>query len=257
MTGPASFDLRQHDSRAAWPVPAGSVHLVCGSPPYFKADRAVVYDCYTYPSTLAGWAEDLAAVARQAYLALADGGRLVVNVANTDRKPYLDLAGLVGETLAAAGFTLRGHIIWDKGPGVLGTGWGSWQLASAPSLRDQHEYLIVGQKGARLAVAGYAPRVFAPKDFESLTASLWRVNPASKTRDGHPAPWPLELARRLVRLYTAPGMTVLDPWAGCGATCEAALLEGCQAVGYDLSAAYLELARVRTARATSEDLCPS
>ncbi len=255
MTGPA-FDLRCHDSRTPWPIAPGSVHLVCGSPPYHGAGHAIEYDQYDYAPDLPTWAEDLAAVARQAWLALADGGRLVVNVANSGRKPYQDLAGLVGVTLGAAGFELRGHIIWHKGYGVAGTAWGSGPgaggraaLASAPSLRDVHEYLVIAQKGAGpLDVASYPRRVdLTGAEFGRLTFSVWEVpvnrrDPWQKACK-HPAPWPLELARRLVRLYTAPGMTVLDPWAGSGTSCAAALSEGCQAVGYDLSAPYLEAAR--------------
>ena len=254
MTGSASCDLLCHDNRQAWPVPAGSVHLVFGSPPYYGAKHKVGYDVHDYAPDLTSWAEDLACVARQAFLALADGGRLVVNVAGSGRKPYHDLAGLVGVTLAAAGFETRGQVIWDKGPGVLGTGWGSWQKPSAPSIRDQHEYLVIGQKGARLALAGFPPRAYQAKDFESLTASLWRVNPESARRVGHPAPFPLELARRVVRLYTWPGMTVLDPWAGSGTTCLAAICEGCQAVGLDVSLAYIEKARARVLSASPAEV---
>lgn len=249
MTAP-SFTLLVQDNRQPWPVLAGSVHLVFGSPPYYGAGHKVGYDLYDYAPDLTSWAEDLAAVARQACLALVSGGRLVVNVANSGRKPYHDLAGLVGAAMTAAGLETRGHIIWDKGPGVLGTGWGSWQKASAPSIRDQHEYLVIGQKGARLALDGFSPRAFEAKDFESLTASLWRVNPESARRVGHPAPFPLELARRVVRLFTCPGMTVLDPWVGSGTTCAAAICEGCHAVGFDVSAAYIEAARARVAEVT-------
>lgn len=243
MTGSAA--LFQHDARQPWPVAPASVHLICGSPPYYGAKRKVTYDLYDYAPSLPTWAEDLAAVARQAYQALAPGGRLVVNVANSERKPYHDLASLAGGAMVAAGFELRGQVIWDKGRHTLGTGWGSWQLASAPSLRDQHEYLVIGQKGARLDVAGYPRRAWLPKDFASLTASVWRINPESAKRVGHPAPYPVELARRLVRLYTAPGMLVLDPWLGSGSTAIAALLEECRSVGFDLSARYLDIARAR------------
>ena len=244
-----AWDLRQHDSRQPWPIAPGSVHLVFGSPPYFGADVAITYDQHDYAPSLTAWAEDLAAVSRQAYQALADGGRLVVNVANSGRKPYHDLAGLVGVTLAGAGFELRGHIIWHKGYGVAGTAWGSTRMASAPSLRDVHEYLIVGQKGAGpLAVAGFPRRDdLTGGEFGRLTFSIWEVSVTGREpwqrACKHPAPYPLELARRLVRLYTAPGMTVLDPWAGAGTSCAAALSQGCHAVGYDLSQPYLEAAR--------------
>jgi len=230
MTGPA-FDLRCHDSRTPWPIAPGSVHLVMGSPPYHGAGHAIEYDQYDYAPDLFTWAEDLAAVARQAWLALADGGRLVVNVANSGRKPYQDLAGLVGVTLGAAGFELRGHIIWHKGYGVAGTAWGSGPgaggraaLASAPSLRDVHEYLVIAQKGAGpLDVASYPRRVdLTGAEFGRLTFSVWEVpvnrrDPWQKACK-HPAPWPLELARRMDGrpALTAPDQARWRTCPGCG-----------------------------------------
>lgn len=244
------FRIVQRDSRQGWDVAPGSVHLVVGSPPYLGAEHAIEYDGYRYPTAVAGWVGEVAGVARMAWQHLCDGGRLCVNVANTGRKPYLDLVSEVGGALRQAGFSLRGHIVWDKGQKVLGTAWGSWELASAPQLRDQHEYIVVAQKGARLDVAGYARRRFEPGEFPTLTVSVWRVTPARC--DWHPAPYPVELAQRLVRLYTQPGMVVVDPWCGSGSTGVAAVQAGCEFVGYDLSAAYVERARARVAEASCQ-----
>lgn len=244
------FDLLVQDSRRPWPVAPSSVHLVFGSPPYHGAKHKVDYDLYDYAPSLDQWLADLAAVTDQAYRALVAGGRLVVNVANSGRKPYLDLAGETARIFTRAGLTLRGQVIWDKGQHTAGTAWGSWHLASAPFLRDCHEYLVIGQKGDKLDLTGWPARDdWQPGEFESLTLAIWRVQPESAKRAGHPAPFPAELARRVIRLYTCPGMTVLDPWAGSGTTIEAALLEGCHALGFDLSPAYIEKARARASSA--------
>jgi modification methylase len=77
-----------------------------------------------------------------------------------------------------------------------------------------------------------------------LCSTVWQLSPAR--RDGsHPAPFPLELARRCIRLSTWPGEVVLDPFAGSGTTLLAARQLGRRAIGIEASEAYCELAATR------------
>lgn len=244
------------DNREAWPVSPFSVHLVFGSPVYYGAGHRIEYGPEVpIPETVDAWEADLYAVLTRAKLALVDGGRIVLNVANSGRKPYTDLAGRAGALMAEAGFVPRGQIIWDKGRGIAGTAWGSWKLASAPVIRDHHEYLIVGQKGNdKMDVRGFPARTdWLPGEFEASTLSVWPIPP--ETRNPHPAPFPLALALRVVRLYTHPGMAVFDPWMGSGTTALAALQAGCHAYGLDVSRAYVEAAGLRLTQAVRQ-WCP-
>ncbi|HSQ36969.1 MAG TPA: site-specific DNA-methyltransferase, partial [Acidimicrobiia bacterium] len=75
------------------------------------------------------------------------------------------------------------------------------------------------------------------------------IAPASARRIGHPAPFPVELPRRLIELYTFRGDLVLDPFMGSGSTAVAALEAGRHVVGYETEPAYLEIARARIAAA--------
>lgn len=240
------------DNRRPWPVPAESVHLVFGSPVYYGAEHRIRYvPEVPVAGSLEEWELDLAAVLRHASKALVEGGRVVLNVANSGRKPYVDLAGRVGRLMEEAGLTVRGHVIWDKGRGIAGTAWGSWKMASAPVIRDHHEYLVVGQKGDRLDVRGFEKRTdWREGEFEASTLSVWPIPPESKS--AHPAPFPLALALRVVRLYTQPCMTVLDPWMGSGTSALAALQAGCNAVGLDVSRDYLKFANERIAARVAE-----
>ena len=81
--------------------------------------------------------------------------------------------------------------------------------------------------------------------FLALTQDLWQVAPESAQRIGHPAPFPVELAERLLRLYGYPGCHVVDPFGGSGTVGVAAQKLGCRATLIDIDAGYCELAAQR------------
>ena len=79
------------------------------------------------------------------------------------------------------------------------------------------------------------------------TLDVWEIRPESATQVGHPAPFPVELPRRLIQLYTYEDDLVLDPFMGSGTTLVAAAATDRRGVGYDIDPAYVELARTRLA----------
>ena len=130
-------------------------------------------------------------------------------------------------------------------------------MPSDPALRDRTERIIVAHKGN-----GYLPlppavvqhdakgsySTFLPGElFLALTQDLWQVAPESAQRIGHPAPFPVELAERLIRLYGYPGCHVVDPFAGSGTVGVAARQLGCHATLVDIDAGYCALATRRCA----------
>jgi site-specific DNA-methyltransferase (adenine-specific) len=80
------------------------------------------------------------------------------------------------------------------------------------------------------------------------TKSVWQMNTESARRVNHPAPFPVELPRRLIQLYTFAGDVVLDPFMGSGATAIAALDAGRRYVGYELNPEYAQIAEERIAQ---------
>ena len=92
------------------------------------------------------------------------------------------------------------------------------------------------------------PATWLPGElFLALTQDLWPVAPESAQRIGHPAPFPVELAERLIRLYGYPGCHVVDPFAGSGTVGVAAQSLGCRATLVDIDAGYCALAARRCA----------
>ncbi|MEZ4767617.1 MAG: site-specific DNA-methyltransferase [Caldilineales bacterium] len=316
------------DSRQMVDVPDESVQLVVTSPPY---NVGKAYANHSDDLPLADYLRFLNEVWRECYRVLAPGGRLCINVANTDRKPYLPLNALItAEILRTAreeglNWLMRGEIIWDKGSSVgVSTAWGSFANSSDPVLRDVHEYIMVFSKDS-FKLRGGGKTGISGGQFVDSTRSIWRPEEigdqgpearrleaqnaesqstedqrcgvgleelqrklASKLKDarkrgkddawiaesmaraawqylsrpgdgvwamttesrvGHPAPFPVELPRRLIELYTKPGDLVLDPFMGAGATAVAAVQAGRHYVGYDISPEYCDMARQRVAAA--------
>jgi site-specific DNA-methyltransferase (adenine-specific) len=228
------------DSRNMSLLPDQSVHLMVTSPPY---NARKIYD---QDLTLDEYLEMLRGVFRETWRVLVLGGRACINVANLGRKPYIPMASFVNQIMIEEGFLMRGEIIWDKGSSAgTSTAWGSWQSASNPTIRDVHEYILVFSKGRFKRERPGRENTISRDEFLEYTKSVWRFPTVSARRVGHPAPFPVELPKRLIQLYTFADEIVLDPFMGSGSTALAALETGRHFVGYDLSPEYVELAGQR------------
>lgn len=220
-------------------LPDDCVALMVTSPPYNVGKD------YDDDLDLEQYLGLLERVFTETYRVVEPGGRIAVNVANLGRKPYLPLNHLVASILDGVGFLLRGEIIWQKAKSAGGsTAWGSWQSAKNPTLRDVHEYVIVASKGPFSRVRSGVDTI-SKEDFLEATVSIWDILPESARRVGHPAPFPIELPRRLIELYTFDGDLVLDPFLGSGSTAVAAVISGRHYVGYETDPRYVEMAERR------------
>jgi site-specific DNA-methyltransferase (adenine-specific) len=234
------------DSREMSQLPDNSAHLMVTSPPYN------VRKTYDEDLTLDEYLDLLRAVFSETYRVLVPGGRACINVANLGRKPYIPLSSFINQIMLEEGFLMRGEIIWDKGSSAgASTAWGSWLSPSNPTIRDVHEYILVFSKGRfRREGLGRSTTIMRD-DFLELTKSVWRFPTDSARRIGHPAPFPVELPRRLIELYTYKKDIVLDPFIGSGSTAIAALCSGRHYVGYEICQDYVELARNRISEHTT------
>ena len=264
---PAPLDLPDPtlvagDARDMGFLPDGAVALVVTSPPYFAGKTyearpgAITDGGDGSPGTWGEYLELLADSFAECRRVLEPGGRIAVNVANLGRKPYRSLSGEVGRLLEATGFWLRGEHVWVKSDAASGScAFGSWRSPSNPSMRDLSERIVVASKGsfARVGKASERRKASRPHeatisaaDFMAWTYDVWRIRPESARRVGHPAPFPVELPRRLIELHTWAGEWVLDPFCGSGSAGVAAAA-GRRFVGVDLDPAYVELAANRLA----------
>jgi DNA modification methylase len=221
-------------------LPDNSVHLMVTSPPYNVQKE------YDQDLSLEEYLSLLRRVFREVYRLLVPGGRACVNIANLGRKPYIPLHIYVIHDMLELGYLMRGEIIWDKAASASSsTAWGSWLSASNPVLRDVHEYILVFSKQTFSRPGKDRENTIERDEFLSFTKSVWTFPAESARAVGHPAPFPEELPRRLIQLYTFEGDVVLDPFCGSGTTCVAAKNSGRHFIGYEINAEYVQKAEER------------
>lgn len=206
-------------------VPNESVHLILSSPPYNVDLKG--YRNRNDNQPYAVYIEWLQDIFNEANRILVHGGRLAINIdAMTNRQDdsnkeyirpiYADLVN-IGRKV---GLNFRTEICWYKQNAVgRKTAWGSYMSCSNPIIRRNHEYILVWSKGDWKLDGDSEQSDITKKEFEDWTFSTWFIQPETRNLNNHPAPYPEELARRIIKLFSYRGNTVLDPFSGTGTTC--------------------------------------
>jgi len=230
-----------HSAEAMTELPDCSVHLMVTSPPYNVGKE------YDEDLSLEDYLAFLQRVWKETRRVLVPGGRMCINVANLGRKPYIPLHAFITEQAIKSGFLMRGEIIWNKAASASpSTAWGSWKSSSNPTLRDVHEYILVFCKGTfKRQNPSKRENTITRDEFLEYNKSVWNFSAESARKIGHPAPFPVELPRRLIQLYTFENEIVLDPFMGSGQTAIAAVKSNRRYVGYEIDKKYFELASDR------------
>lgn len=228
------------DSRDMSIIPDSSVHLMVTSPPYNVSKE------YDQNLTIDEYIELLRQVFSETYRVLVSGGRACINIANVGRKPYIPYHSLIIDIMLDLGFLMRGEIIWNKNASAgTSTAWGSFTSATNPTLRDTHEYILVFSKEKFSRKKGNRINTISRDEFLEFTKSVWEFPAESARRQGHPAPFPVELPYRCMQLYTFMDEVILDPFCGVGSTCIAALKAYRHFIGFDNDHEYVKRATKR------------
>lgn len=241
-----------------------SVHLVVTSPPYwtlkeYEEGEGQLGHVEDYETFL----DDLDKVWRQCFEALAPGGRLVCVVGdvclsrrkNAGRHTVVPLHASIQERCRTIGFDNLAPIIWHKisNANYEAGGNGSTFLGKPyePNavIKNDIEFILMQRKPGGYRSPSVATRilsVISDRDHKTWFQQIWSGVTGASTRH-HPAPYPLELAGRLVRMFSFVGDTVLDPFLGTGTTSIAALRAGRNSIGYEVDASYFAHAQKRIA----------
>ena len=222
-------------------LPDNSVHLMVTSPPYNVGKD------YDEDLTLQEYRDFLKKIWKETFRVLVPGGRVCINVANLGRKPYIPIHAFIIEDMTELGFLMRGELLWNKASSAGSScAWGSWKSAKNPVLRDLHEYILVFSKESFSRYNHHdEPPTMTREEFMEYTKSIWTFNTESAKRSGHPAPFPVELPLRCIKLYTFENDVVLDPFMGSGSAAVAAIQSNRRFVGYDIDKEYVKTTEKR------------
>ena len=217
-------------------------NLIITSPPYSLGvdyGQAGYTDDQPYTDYL-NWVRSWAITL---YQVAADAGRACINIPLDSNKGgkraiYADYLRIFQEV----GWTYQTSIVWNEQNISRRTAWGSWLSPSAPFVTAPVEMIAVFHKGGfRRPATGGRRGDIAREEFLAWTLGMWTFAGANPRRVGHPAPFPEELPRRLIKLYSYPDDLVLDPFSGSGTTLVAAKRLGRYSVGVEINPVFCAL----------------
>ncbi len=257
---PTQHRLFLGDARNLDFIDDGSVHLVLTSPPYWTLKKYVgskgqLGDIGDYDAFLEG----LHQVWKHAFRVLVPGGRLIVVVGDVclsrrehGRHAVVPLHASIQEDCRRLGFDNLAPIIWHKIANARfeasGSGGGFLGKPYEPNavIKNDIEFILMQRKPPGYRKPSFTSRllsVIGEANHREWFRQVWTVGGASTKH--HPAPYPVEIAERLVRMFSFAGDTVLDPFLGTGTTTLAAGRWGRHSVGVEIESSYLQLAEAR------------
>lgn len=264
---PTSHQLYRADARDLSFIPDSSVHLVVTSPPYWKLKR------YNEGAGQLGHLQDyeeflveLNKVWSECFRVLVPGGRVVCVVGDVclSRKEHgrhvvVPLHADICVACRKLGFDNLNPIIWHKISNAVFEANTSSKFLGKPYepnaiVKNDIEFILMQRKpgGYRQPTEEQRRLSMIPKqEFNEWFRQIWTITGASTKN--HPAPYPLELATRLVRMFSFQGDTVLDPFCGTGTTMLAAMKWQRNSIGVEIDSDYCETAATRL-RAENTDL---
>jgi DNA modification methylase len=264
---PTAHRIHLGDAREMSAIEPESIHLVVTSPPYWTLKE------YRDSDGQMGHIEDyddflkeLDKVWAHCYRALVPGGRLICVVGdvclsrreNNGRHTVVPLHASIQEHCRQLGFDNLAPIIWHKisnaayevenGSGFLGK-----PYEPNAVIKNDIEFILMERKPGGYRTPDIPTRVLSvisAENHKRWFQQIWAGLTGASTRH-HPAPYPVELAERLIRMFSFVGDTVLDPFLGTGTTTVAAAKTGRNSIGFEVDEHYFEMAHKRISNETS------
>ncbi|TLD81259.1 site-specific DNA-methyltransferase [Helicobacter sp. MIT 11-5569] len=219
-----------------------SFDLIITSPPY---NVGIAYNSNEDSNDYKEYLEFCKEWLDNCYFWAKNGARFCLNIPLDKNKGGNQSMGADLTTLAKSiGWKYHSTIVWNEGNISRRTAWGSWLSASAPYVIAPVELILVLYKNEwKKKQKGISD--ISKEEFMAWTNGLWSFNGESKKRIGHPAPFPRELPKRCIKLFSYVGDVVFDPFCGSGTTLLEAKSNNRIGVGLELDLQYCELIKNR------------
>ncbi len=257
------------DSRNMKEIANESIHLIITSPPYFDLkdynnnDNHLKENQLGSPKSYQDYIDGLNEVWKECLRVLVPDGKICINVMpvflsgeetsfgrRVTRTVINDVENFMNSTKIAY---LHSLFIWDKRKSSRFSSFGSYPYPPNIFSTFPFEWIIVfSKKGKRIEKVAKEIKdksKISQKEWADWAInSFWEMSPAKAKKIGHPAPFPEEMPRRLIKLYSFHGNRVLDPFAGSGTTIKVAKELGRIGIGYDINPEYVDIATKRVSQ---------
>ncbi len=220
-------------------IPQNTIDLIVTSPPY---NVGIPYNTHNDKMSYDDYLEWTKKWLKKAFEIVKPDGRMCLNIPLDKNKGgqqsvYVDITHIA----KIVGWKYHSTIIWNEGNISRRTAWGSWLSASAPYVIAPVETIVVLYKKTwKKQKRGKSD--ITKEEFIEWTNGLWTFSGESKKKIGHPAPFPLELPKRCIKLFSFVGDVILDPFLGSGTTVIAACKLKRKAIGIEIDKKYFKLA---------------
>jgi len=264
---PTIHSIHHGDARRVSVLEAESVHLVITSPPYWTLKRYRESPGQMgHMENYEGFLLELDKVWERCFRALVPGGRLICVVGdvclsrrkNAGRHTVVPLHASIQEHCRKIGFDNLAPIIWYKIANAVyevenGSGFLGKPYEPNAIIKNDIEFILMERKPGGYRTPSVATRVLSvisKVNHQQWFNQVWSGLTGASTKE-HPAPFPFELAERLIRMFSFIGDTVLDPFLGTGTTTVAAAKWGRNSIGFEIDPHYYEMALKRIKGETS------
>ncbi len=223
-----------------------SIDLLVTSPPY---NVDIHYNSFQDDISYEKYLEFTESWLEKAYRLMKPDGRMCLNIP-LDKSKGRKGAGFqsvyadVVQIAKKVGWKYFSTIIWNEGNISRRTAWGSWMSARAPYVIAPVEVIVLFYK-ERWYKINKGISDINRDEFMEWTNGFWTFSGESKKKIGHPAPYPVELPKRCIKLFSYVGDTVLDPFLGSGSTLIATATLNRNGIGIEIDENYCELAKNR------------
>lgn len=222
-------------------IPENSIDLIITSPPY---NVDIHYNSHRDDLTYDDYLEFTRKWIKKCFDLAKPDGRFLLNIPLDKNKGGQKSVGAdITKIAKDVGWKYHSTIIWNEGNISRRTAWGSYMSASAPYVIAPVELILVLYKDSWKKLGGSRKNDITKQEFMDWTNGIWTFNGQSKKgAGGHPAPFPVELPKRCIKLFSFVGDTVLDPFVGSGSTLIAAYLHKRKGIGVDIDKDYCGIA---------------
>lgn len=235
-------------------IPNDYIDLTVTSPPYNvdlgnnKLNKNP-YDLYDDNKEHKEYIKWLKCLFQEIYTKTKDGGRCVINIGDGQNGRIPTHSDII-QMMIEIGWLPYTTIIWDKNQVGSRTAWGSFMNCSAPSFPTPFEYILVFCKNSRKLLT-IGDTDLTKDEFIKWSLAKWTFN-GETSKTGHPAPFPIELPMRCIKMFSWIGSVVYDPFMGSGTTAIASIQTNRKYIGSEISDTYYKLATERIKDETQE-----